>query len=170
MNLFFNIIGILLSFQAIIGTPKDYFRQGMEQYQMRQFDSSLYYFNCAIALDSTFHEAIFRRALVKAKMNDLEEAYKDYSMAISISQEPKYYNNRGINLAIRNHMQEAIKDYDQALALDSTYAQAYLNKGVALNYLGDTEASCQNFQKAYELGLTMARQFLIENCSYELNE
>jgi len=169
MKLLISIIfGALISFQVIRETPQHYFDQGMEHYQVRQLDSSLYYFDRAIALDSMYHEAYFRRALVKAKMNTLEGAYEDYSRAISINPEPKYYNNRGINLAIRNRMQEAIEDYDQALALDSTYAQAYLNKGVAQYHLGEEVAACENIYESYQLGLTMAVPYLEQQCGYQI--
>jgi len=162
-------IGLLLflTFQLPSETPQQYFERGMEYYQSRQFDSSLYYFDRAVALDSTFHQAYFRRAKVKSKLNALEAAYEDYSTAIIINPQPVYYNNRGINLAIRDKMQAAIQDYDKALALDSTYAQALLNKGVAQYHLGQYDGACQNMQQAYQLGLKMALPFLEQECGYQ---
>ncbi|MEM9672088.1 MAG: tetratricopeptide repeat protein [Bacteroidota bacterium] len=164
-----TVIGLLLllAFQLPSETPQQYFERGMEYYQARQFDSSLHYFDRAVTLDPNFHQAYFRRAKVKSKLNALESAYEDYSTAIALSPQPLYYNNRGINLAIRDQMQKAIQNYDAALALDSTYAQALLNKGVAKYHLGQYDAACQNMQRAYQLGLKMALPFLEQECGYQ---
>ena len=148
-------------------TPQDYFNRGVAYYEAQQLDSSLHCFDRAVALDAAYHQAYFRRAKVKSKRNALEAAYEDYSTAIAISPQPVYYNNRGINLAVRNQMQKAIEDYDRALALDSTYAQALLNKGVAQYHLGEHDLACQNMQQAYQLGLTMALPFLEQECGYQ---
>jgi tetratricopeptide (TPR) repeat protein len=140
------------------------FDKAMSLYKEKSMDSALYFFNEAIAASPSSAEAYFRRALVKEKLNDLDGANKDYDQAIAIDPQPVYYSNRGLNKSIKGNHQDAIGDFNKALELDPDYMQAYMNRGTAYHYMGDSVNACQDVGKAYELGFKLARQFLEEYC------
>ena len=73
-----------------------------------------------------------------------------------------------------NHA-ESIKDYDQAILLDSTYKEAYANRGVAkINLLtkngniqptkAQTADACADLKKAKQLGDNTVDDMIFAHC------
>ncbi len=145
-------------------TAQELTNKGNAFYKSRELDSALYYYNQALNTDPDYDEAYFRRALVKEKQQDIEEANQDYLAAIQINPKPIYYNNLGINYAIQEKYNDAIIEYDKALAIDSAYAQAIFNKGIAFHHLGRWNEACKYADKALEMGLKIAEQYINEHC------
>ena len=88
------------------------------------------------------------RGEVYFKFNKTEEAYKDYSKAISIEPtEPTFYLHRGLLLVAVKKPVEAIADYNKAVALiknnDMFKFDVIISRGIA-------KANSRDFQGAYE--------------------
>lgn len=159
-------IGLLYACDSQVKSEssQEYLDKGIEFYKSRELDSALYYYNLALETNPNFDEALFRRALVKEKQDDLAGANEDYLKAIQINPKPIYYNNLGINYAIEEKYEDAIIEYDKALAIDSNYVQAIFNKGITFHHLGRWNEACEYANKALELGLEIAVQYTSEYC------
>jgi hypothetical protein len=48
--------------------------------------------------------------------------------------------------------------------MNKTYADAYDNRGRVKQRLGDLPGACQDWQKAYSLGLQTSRDLIIKFC------
>ena len=136
-----------------------------ELYKVRKYDSAYYYIQEAISINPKSEQAYFQRALIKQKLDSLESANDDYLRAIAIQPRPVYYNNLGLNKAIKQRFKEAIACYDKAIELDAKYSQAWFNRAVAYFYLGELDKGCSDAQKAKELGLVLSESFIISYCN-----
>ena len=56
----------------------------------------------------------------------------------------------------------AEKGFSQVIALDSTNAKAFLNRGYAREFMGNFKGACSDWTKARDLGLTEAEDYLDE--------
>jgi tetratricopeptide (TPR) repeat protein len=88
------------------------------------------------------------RGEVYFKLNKTDEAYKDYSKAISIEPtEPTFYLHRGLLLVAAKQPVEAIADYNDAVNLiknnDRFKFDVIISRGIA-------KADSRDFQGAYE--------------------
>ncbi len=77
---------------------------------------------------------------------------------------PEYFTMRGNAYMQTKTYQYAIKDYSMALDLEPNDADAYLNKGIARQKLGDQDGACSDWKKADRLGSKKAREYLLESC------
>ncbi|MCF8233300.1 MAG: tetratricopeptide repeat protein [Bacteroidales bacterium] len=162
-------LGFLLSLPLFLkaqdgASCRELLEKGSSYYQNRSIDSAIYCYNLAVENHPECEEAWFRRALAKEKMHDIDGAIEDYYVAISITPKPIYYNNIGIDLAVKGEYEEAIEIYDKALEMDSLYTQAIFNKGIAFHYLGRWNEACELAGKAREMGLEIAGQYISDFC------
>jgi tetratricopeptide (TPR) repeat protein len=74
------------------------------------------------------------------------------------------YNMRGQVKVQLGKIQEAIPDYDRAIALDSTLAQPYFNRGTAYYILSDMAKACESWKKAAALGMQNAKMAIQQYC------
>lgn len=100
------LIALITSLASLSAqTEKDiywtYLDTGTAFYQERVLDSALTYYNKAIELDTDAADGYFRRALVKEKLDNFDEANEDYLKAISLNPQPVYYSNLGLNKSIK---------------------------------------------------------------------
>lgn len=107
-------------------------------------------------------------ALQNAKQ--YKEAIADYTQAITLAKDKGtdllhlYYFNRGNSwLKLRNY-QKAKNDYDQALILQPYHQASYANRTMANYNLKNVESACADWQKAEELGYTLATQYQNKFC------
>ena len=59
----------------------------------------------------------------------------------------------------------AILDYNKAIEMDSSYADAYANRGVSKYYIENKKGACEDWSKAIELGFDNAKQWVIDQCN-----
>jgi len=169
-QLFVLIITLVLSLQSLSAQDSQdpywvYLDKGMSFYQERSLDSAIYYYNKAIEMDPEASDGYFRRALVKEKLDQFDDANEDYLKAIELNPQPVYYSNLGLNKSIKGYNEEAIEYFNEAIKLDSSYMQAFMNRAIAYHYMGNMENACDDANKAYELGFGLAKQYLEENCT-----
>ncbi|MEB3831435.1 tetratricopeptide repeat protein, partial [Phormidium sp. CCY1219] len=59
-----------------------------------------------------------------------------------------------------------IEDYNQAIRLDSNYALAYNNRGIARHDLGDLEAAIEDYNQAIRLDSNYAHAYYNRGIAY----
>ncbi len=92
------------------------------------------------------------RGLAYAQKGNIENALKDYTVAIKLN--PWYveaYNNRGIILALLKRYNEAFEDFNRAIEIKPHYAISYNNRGVLYSTLGQWEQAFRDFGTALQL-------------------
>ncbi len=116
-----------------------------------------------IEIDPELVVAYLNRGSVYRKLVDYPLALADFNTAIRLQERkveefrdtykpsPVPYNSLGeLYLEIRKYT-EAVKCFDNALAIDSHYAEAYNNRGLARNLLGQSASARNDFDEAIRL-------------------
>ncbi|MFA9370642.1 MAG: hypothetical protein ACERIH_02945 [Labilibaculum antarcticum] len=114
--------------------------------------------------------------MYKAK-GEVKRAMAEYSMAIAYSKMngedfslvPHYYLNRANICLAKNMISTAVLDYTYALNLKPDYGVAFANRGICFFKMGETEAACKDWQKAFDMGIVQVEEYLEENCREKLN-
>jgi tetratricopeptide (TPR) repeat protein len=140
------------------------FLKGKDYYSRRNVDSALLYFNEAINLNPRNSEYYFFKALSLEKLRLPDESIQYFDIAISLSDKPVYYNNRGLMHQMIGDYSKAFSDFDKAIQIDSNYSLAIFNKGIAFHYQEKFDSSCYYVKKAYELGEPDAENYMKEYC------
>ena len=72
------------------------------------------------------------------------------------------------NRAAIYHLQEnytaALVDLEKAVKLQPDNSIALLNRGITREMLRDINGACEDWQKAYKLGMEIANRYYINNC------
>lgn len=120
----------------------------------------------AIEINSNYAEAFYNRGLNYCILKKYSEAILDFTKAVDIN--PNYvkaYFSRG-NAYFEGfkEFQKAIFDYTNVIEISPNYLEAYYYRGYAYYMLGKINKSCEDWQKAYSLGLTEVKKLLNEYC------
>ena len=98
------------------------------------------------------HEAAYNLGINYQNLNDLDKAFKYYSLAININPNyPEAFNNLGIILINQNNFEEAYLNYKQAIKLKPNFYEAFYNLGNCLKYQNKFKDAILNYVKAIEL-------------------
>lgn len=96
--------------------------------------------------------------------DSLQKSISDYSKAIELNPiDVEYWANRGAAYAKIGDFENAVKNMDQSIKLDPNYANAYLNRSVIRNNLGQYQGALDDiimfskfkpyeYQMQYEIG------------------
>lgn len=96
----------------------------------------------------------YREGIKQLDYGQFDEALSSFNRAIELyDQDPEYFYYRGNVYLNLKDFETAVENYDLALALDSTYANAWANKGTVIFYItGNKDEACQYWLKAHEYG------------------
>jgi hypothetical protein len=108
----------------------------------------------------------YYREQAKYRSDDYEGALKDIDRAITGSDGKNaiYYAEKASVCLRLKDLTGAQTSAAQAIALQSDFASAYRILGVSLMRQDKKSEACQNFNKAKELGDTVAERLMTENC------
>lgn len=90
------------------------------------------------------------------KFKEFTEGQKDLG--------PKLYFQIGSALMRQHYFNQSIRFFNASTYLDDTHIDAYFNKGIAFNQLGNRKEACLNWQIASKLGDEEATKLLKQNC------
>ena len=74
-------------------------------------------------------------------------------------------NNLSAISYLKKELNEAFKYAEKAIKADNGYANAYVNRGMALEMLRDQNGACESWKKAAELGSAQGKQYYSSNCN-----
>lgn len=111
------------------------------------------YFNNAIQINPKSEEALYGRGLWYQDHNQLDNAIKDYTAITLINTKNK---NAHFNLGYIHHIMlkvypEAIKHYTRAIESDPRYTEAYYNRGLCYEAVGNLAAAAGDYKQALML-------------------
>ncbi|MBN1599679.1 MAG: tetratricopeptide repeat protein [Bacteroidales bacterium] len=140
-----------------------YINMGSTKKKIGDFQGAEQDFTVAINVDSTNFVAYNNRGGARYILGKIEEAKADFQKAYDLN--PISYtvmSNLG-NIAAKSGDYEAALDwYNQSLETNPEYGLAYLNRGLTLEMLGMLTEACSDWQRASELGIEEADEYLKE--------
>ena len=105
----------------------------------------------AIQIEPKNAKFINNRGVAYAMMGEFYLAIQDFSQAITIEPHAMPYMNIGKSYAALGELDEALENLNYAIYLDPVYADAYYNRGLAYQQLGETAKAEADFAKHKEL-------------------
>tara|TARA_B100000287_G_C20591388_1_gene764407 strand:- start:127 stop:1224 length:1098 start_codon:yes stop_codon:yes gene_type:complete len=129
------------------------------------FDSALYYYNLAVNHDENYIYALNNRAGMYIELDDLDNAMVDIDRVLLIDKNyAPAYNNKGVIHNKKKEYTKAVSFFDIAISIDNSYAKAYLNRGITKQILRIEDEACQDWLKASELGINLAKNYFSNDC------
>lgn len=145
------------SFQTSIEQKADYYEPYMQLamiYHARNNKLALQYYDGALRVNPNSIDALYGRGLWhQENEHDYDKAIQDYTSAVQISPKAKraHFALGYIHYEYLKVYAQAVKHYDDAISADSTWAEAYLNRGLAYEAMGNVAAANQDYDKALVL-------------------
>ncbi len=130
-------------------------------------ESALKCFNEAIVNDPSYANGFYERSrLLLQYLNQTALALEDINIAVNLDPNlPGVFSIRGtLKIANQDYL-NAIDDLNKALKLNPNDTHALFNRGLAYFNLGMQEESCEDWQKAGELGHYKALKYISTYCS-----
>ncbi len=162
-----DTVRAISDFRSAIEADPDYYNAYMQLgivYQIKNDPIAEGYFSNAIRLKPGSEEALYGRGLWYQDHNNLDKAIQDYTTIVQLNPRNK---NAHFNLGYIHHIYlkvypEAIRHYAQAILADPNYAQAYYNRALCLEAMGNNQAAAADFTAAVTLrpGYTVAEEGL----------
>jgi tetratricopeptide (TPR) repeat protein len=140
-------------FRSAVEADPSYYEAYMQLgilYQLKNDPISEGYFTNAIKLRPNSEEALYGRGLWYQEHDKLDKAIQDYTSIVQINPKNK---NAHFNLGYIHHIYlkiypEAAKHYSNAILADPKYAEAYYNRGLCLEAVGNTSDAANDFRMA----------------------
>ncbi|UZR93877.1 tetratricopeptide repeat protein [Chondrinema litorale] len=125
--------------------------------------------------DSTFADAFFLKAEIKFQLEKYEEAINAFQISVAkYTNEPEQLANVYSNISVCYFKLERYEEAEQAasnaIEMNTSLAAAYLNRGNAREMLRKDLESCNDWQKAVELGLSEIAPLIDGYCEVQSNE
>ncbi len=112
------------------------------------------------------HDAVYQRGLIQYENHKYLDAIHSFNRALEMdSGNADYYFARGRTYASTGTTRYAEKDMSMALDLDPYNGVLWLEKGKLAKKMGDMNAACHCFKKAYQYGMQEAVTFINESCN-----
>lgn len=125
-----------------------YYNIGNAYQGKRDFVKSIEFFTKAIELAPGVSKYYLNRGNSHKLMGKLELAMLDYDESINRSPNSlAFYNRASIALSKREYA-KAIEDYTRAIELNSSFSEAFSNRGLTYLRSGSTDLAIEDFSKA----------------------
>ena len=141
-------------------TEVSYYEMGMKHYQEGRYRTALEYFTEALMSDPANAELYYLRASAKAKLKMKKEAIDDYTKAIKLKPEMKFFLERGLTYIAMFEFRRAINDFDEAVKIDSTNSELFFNRGYSYSALDDYDKAIIDYSTAIILDSSNAKVFV----------
>jgi len=141
-------------------TVWDYRRQGVQYYNLKQYENALESFSRAIEIQSNISTFYNDRGCVYVDLKKYDEAISNFDKAIELN--PDYteaYKNRGCVYVYSEKYWEALSDFNKAIELNPDCAEFYFNRGHVYADLWKNDEAILNLNKAIELNPNYAEVY-----------
>lgn len=149
---------------AIAKKPKvaeNYYLKGMCFFRQQKYQEAIGQFDKAVARDAKKSFYFKYRGDSHYNTEAYEPALQDYDKAIALSKNKKddtLFWYRADTYRKLNRYKEAINDYDKAISLNDKNSELFYHRGYMRAVVQDTTKACEDYQKAYEMGVVRAKR------------
>lgn len=111
------------------------------------------YFANAAKVNSQSPEPLYNLAMIAQESDHPNDALKLYETMLKINPADKIalYNSGYVQLVYLQDFTKAISFFNQAILVDSTYIDAYFNRGYSYELLGNKDAARADYLKVHQL-------------------
>lgn len=108
------------------------------------------YFKAALRIHPNSEEALYIYAYHLQNTNRIDQAIEQYQKLLTINPINKfaYYNLGYIYLVYKKDFNKSIYNFTKSIEIDSTYAEAYYNRGLAYELLGNKENALSDYKNS----------------------
>ncbi len=144
------------SFQTAVEIQSDYYdayiQLGIIE-AARKHKIALQYYNNALRLKPKSTEALYNRGLLFQNMGEIDKAIGDYNSILTIDNRDAnaHYNLGYIDLAYMKDYKSAITHFTDAIRINSQYAEAFYNRGVAFELTGEKNSAEKDYKQALSI-------------------
>ena len=139
-------------------TREEYFNDGLDAYNNKDYEKAINCFNEIIDKFSNsignakLSETYYMRGICYAQEYSIDEALEDFNEAEKLGfDKSKIYCGRGIAYAHDGKNEKAVSNFTKAIELNGSYEEAYCRKGIAYFFDLKFDEAIINFNKAIEL-------------------
>jgi tetratricopeptide (TPR) repeat protein len=148
-----DTIRAVRDFQSAIEADPEFYNGYMQLgmiFQLRNDPASEGYFTNAIRIKPNSEEALYGRGLWYQDHNQLDKAIQDYTSIIQLNPNNRnaHFNLGYIHQIYLNIFPEAIKHYGRAIEVDPRYAEAFYNRGLCFEAVGNLDAAESDYKSA----------------------
>ncbi|MFD2582165.1 tetratricopeptide repeat protein [Pedobacter vanadiisoli] len=145
--------------------PADFYEEGLDEINKRNFGKAIIYFSIAIKLVPKMKEAWQARGYCKEMLHSYKAGRRDYDEALEIDSDyTDALLSRATNKDDAGEYEEALKDYNRVIEIEPDNGLAYYNRGNTKFNLGDKSGACMDWGKAKSLGDTDAQKRINIEC------
>ncbi|HMT30292.1 MAG TPA: tetratricopeptide repeat protein, partial [Bacteroidia bacterium] len=143
-------------FRSAIETDPNFYEAFMQLgiiYQLKNDPIAEGYFTNAIKIRPKSEEALYGRGLWFQEHDQLDKAIQDYTTIVQLNPNNKnaHFNLGYIHQIYLKVYPEAVKHYTNAIAADPKYAEAFYNRGLCLEFMGNYPDAKTDFKMALTL-------------------
>jgi len=111
------------------------------------------YYNNALNIKPQSTEALYNLGMFYQENDMINDALKAYNIILKISPQHKnaLYNIGYINLVFLDSYHTAIKYFSDAINIDAKYTEAYYNRGLCYEMLGDYKNAAADYNQAMRI-------------------
>jgi tetratricopeptide (TPR) repeat protein len=146
------ILFIALNFSGYSQTAIQYYNNGIDKYDLKDYVGAIADFNKAIEINPNDTLAYYSRGASKYNLQDYRGAVTDLNKAIELNpyDQDSYCTRGSCKDKLKDHT-GAIADFNKAISLNPNDALPYYNRGVSKNKLQDYRGAIEDYNKAIGL-------------------
>lgn len=142
-----------------------HYLQGMLHRQKGEMELSIKSYDSALAIDSSYTNALFNRSFTWKMMGDFSKALEDANMIVNLAPESaEHWNLKGNMHLLFGEYYEAIDCYDRAVELNTEYAEALFNRGLAFFMTYAPARGCEDLHESARNGYIRAQDAILHYC------
>jgi tetratricopeptide (TPR) repeat protein len=135
--------------------------KGHHHYEAGDLESAQECYDQALAEDASLDEALQRRGITRAALEDLDGALADFNAhLVTHPDDIVTLTNRALVLHSLERSDEAVRDFSRALELHGEDPELLVNRGIARFASGDLPGARQDFDRAIKLNPRQAVAYL----------
>ena len=169
MKLLFNTLAFTLFLSPLFAQPTfdELFYKDDPKGLQESYRQSIQKHNKEIQLNPQDAQAYASRGNAKSGLEDYRGAILDFSKAIELEPNGRYYYYRGLAKSNLNDFAGAILDFDKAVEQNARalLKYTYLERGLAKINMGQKDSGCLDLSKAGELGHENAYSTIRKLCN-----
>lgn len=144
------------------------FDKGKSYFQNKKYDLAILEFDSALQINPNVAIIYCYRGMAKAGKADFVSGIIDLETCIRLNpaNNSSLYEKANIEFEA-NMLDVAIKDYSLVIEKDSSFHDAYLNRGLAKLKAGSIKEACEDFNFAKIYGNMNAEKLIKDNCIKE---